>query len=365
MRSLLFLCCFCGAIVGLGKSLMAASPVAIVAAETESNAAGESTPEEASSFGKPGWLLIGYSAIIILSSMTGGWLPTLLKLTHKRMQMLMSLVGGLMLGIGLFHLLPHGLHELGPNQLDRGIWWMVVGVVTMFLLIRMFHFHAHDVPDAAAHDHDCDEAHDHDHGHAHAHGHSHGTGDAHELSWLGVFLGLSLHTLIDGLALGASIQADAAHGTGGLFGLGTFLAIALHKPLDAISITTLMKAGGWSRGWMTLVNIAFSTMCPLGAAIFVFGLSSVGDQQSLIIGCALTFSAGVFLCISLGDLLPEMEFHSHNRVQLTFLLLLGLAMAYGIRYLEPEHAHGGATEARQDEHDHDGHDHSTHHGHNH
>lgn len=316
----------------------------------------ESGIEEATS---TAGLLIGYSIAIVAASMLGGWLPSFIRLTHKRMQMLMSVVGGLMLGIGLFHLLPHGLVELGPAGLDRGIWWMVIGVVTMFLLIRMFHFHSHDVPDAE-HDHDCDHAHpddQHQHAHNHSHGHSHGS---HELSWLGVFLGLSLHTLIDGIALGASIQADAAHGGGfRLFGLGTFAAIALHKPLDAISITTLMKSSGWSRFWMNVVNAAFATMCPLGALLFALGLSQFGENQSIVIGCALTFSAGVFLCISLGDLLPEMEFHSHNRVQLTALLLAGLAAAYAIGFLEPEHVHNHDVGDHSHQHDH------SHHGHDH
>jgi len=319
----------------------------------QENVGGNSATELASGSTTP--LLIGYSVLIIAASMAGGWLPAFIKLTHTRMQMLMSLVGGLMLGIGLFHLLPHGLYELGTAQLERGIWWMVVGVVTMFLLIRMFHFHSHDVPadDDHDHDHDCG----HDHGTTHSHGQNHGH-DAHELSWLGVFLGLSLHTLIDGLALGASIQADAAHRTGWLFGLGTFLAILLHKPLDAVSITTLMKASGWSPRAMNLVNATFAMMCPLGAFLFAYGLS-ITTEQPVVIGCALTFSAGVFLCISLGDLLPEMEFHRHNRVQLTALLLTGLALAYGLRYLEPAHVHGGAEPGQtsgQNGHD-DGHDH--------
>ena len=312
------------------------------------------------------WVLAGYSLLIIFASMLGGWLPTLIRLTHTRMQMLMSVVGGLMLGIGLFHLLPHGLMEVQEAEragavkgaIDYGIWWMVVGVVTMFLLIRMFHFHSHDVPDPE-HDHDCDKVHGHDHDHdsAHSHGHHHHGSGSHELSWMGVFLGLSLHTMIDGLALGASIQADAAHGAGwGLFGLGTFVAIALHKPLDAVSITTLMKSGGWSASAMNLVNAAFAMMCPLGALLFVFGLSRISGNQALLIGCALTFSAGVFLCISLGDLLPEMEFHSHNRLKLTGLLLGGLALAYGIRYLEPSHQHGGASVEQSEPHNHD-HDH--------
>ncbi|MCA9158272.1 MAG: hypothetical protein KDA72_08095, partial [Planctomycetales bacterium] len=56
----------------------------------------------------------------------------------------------------------------------------------------------------------------------------------------------------------------------------------------------------------------------------------------------LAFSAGVFLCISLSDLLPEMEFHSHSRFQLTAALLLGIMAAVAIGLVEGEHAHSHA-----------------------
>jgi zinc and cadmium transporter len=46
------------------------------------------------------------------------------------------------------------------------------------------------------------------------------------------------------------------------------------------------------------------------------------------LGCALAFAAGVFLCISLGDLLPELELHSHHRIRLSVALLLGVALAW-------------------------------------
>jgi zinc transporter ZupT len=55
----------------------------------------------------------------------------------------------------------------------------------------------------------------------------------------------------------------------------------------------------------------------------------------------LAFSAGVFLCISLSDLLPEMEFHSHSRIPLTAALLLGILAAWLLGILEGEHSHGG------------------------
>jgi zinc and cadmium transporter len=316
-------------------------------------------------------LLLVYCIFVVLASLAGGALPGLVHLTHRRMQLVMSFVGGLMLGVALLHLLPHALAELGrvPRAADYAAGWTLGGLLLMFLLIRVFHVHAHehgdtsDVADVHHHDHDhegpCDHHHEHDHeAHDHdAHDHQHGHEHTHAFSWMGLAFGLSLHTLIDGLALGAAVAAEN-HGETGwmLAGLGTFLAVALHKPLDALSITTLMAAGGWSRNSIGLANLGFAMMCPLGALGFLFGLDTFfGEQQHIILGCALALAAGVFLCISLADLLPEVAFHTHDRLRLTLALALGVALAWGIGFLEPRHAH--------DHHHHDsqgeqGHDHA-------
>jgi zinc and cadmium transporter len=317
--------------------------------------------------------------------MFGGWLPSLIRLTHTRMQLMMSFVAGLMLGVALLHLLPHAHAEL--QSLDVAVGWTLAGLLVMFFLIRIFQFHQHgpvaevasaqpgDVAGAesskpqpsqiANHSHGDvrEHAHDHNQGefprHSHTHTHSH----SHSFGWAGLTLGLALHTMIDGVALAASVQVEAAHRAGfALLGLGTFLAIALHKPLDALSISTLMAAAGWAPRRRLLVSAGFGAMCPLGAALFWFGTSRLTDQQHPAVGCALAFSAGVFLCISLGDLLPEVHFHTHDKVKLSALLLLGILVAFLIGLL-PGHSHLHAP--RQSpvlEHDHD-HDHDQDHEH--
>lgn len=288
-------------------------------------------------------LFISYSAAIFAASLLGGWLPSMLRMTHTRMQVVMSFVAGLMLGVACYHLLPHAIQTLpSEGAVDRAVWWLMIGLLFMFVLLRSFHFHQHDL----AEDGDCSH---NDHGDEHSHDHSHQPGHnshadqvqtAHPLSWTGIALGLSLHTLIDGIALGAAIQADALLQQGmGLLSVGVFAAIVLHKPLDAMSITSLMVASGWSSRARWLVNAGFGLMCPLGAALFLWGMGQWDGDQSVLVGSALAFSAGVFLCISLSDLLPEVQFHSHDRTKLTIALLLGILVAYGIGSLEPEHAH--------------------------
>jgi zinc and cadmium transporter len=281
-----------------------------------------------------------YCVAIVLASLAGGWLPLIMRLTHTRLQLSMSLCGGLMLGIGLLHLLPHAVATLG--SLDRAVWWLMAGLLTMFFLIRAFHFHQHEPAEAGP----ADDAHgpdagDHDHARGHSQAREHHP--AERLSWIGVFLGMGIHTLIEGMALAASVQVDAAHGDTGLLGFGTFLAILLHKPLDTAPISILMRARQASSRLTHVINGAFAAFCPAGVALFFLGFERFTDYQSTIVGCALAFSAGVFLCISLADLLPELEFHAHDRLKLSLALLIGVAAAYAIGYVEPEHAHGHAA----------------------
>lgn len=275
--------------------------------------------------------------------MAGGFLPWLVHLTHRRMQVVMSSVGGFMLGVALLHLIPHSVAEQG--SIDQAMTWVMIGLVTMFMLIRVFHVHAHEhgegVEDEHAHDHGHHEEHAHAGPCSHGHEHHQSLKAGHKFSWLGLALGLALHTIIDGLALGAAVAAEAAHVKGfALYGMGTFLAIALHKPLDSLSITSLMRSGGWSVKATVVANVLFALMCPIGALGFVYGLGAFAENQHAIIGCALAFAAGVFLCISLADLLPEVTFHSHDRMWFTAALFIGLAASALIGLLEPKHAHG-------------------------
>lgn len=299
-------------------------------------------------------LLALYCLAIVAGSLAGGWLPQVLRLTHTRLQVAMSAVAGLMLGVSLLHLLPHAAAELG--SLDQAVAFTLVGLLTMFFLVRAFHFHQHgpledddqpagDACDHEHHDHAHGQGHDHPHDHHPGHHHHHGPSPAleaarHPLRWLGIACGLGLHTLIDGIALAASVQAESQPGhAAGWAGLGTFLAILLHKPLDALSITSLMTAGGWSVGWRQFVNAAFALMCPLGAGLFVLSLLPADSDRGQLVGQALAFAAGAFLCISLGDLLPELQFHTHDRLKLSAALLLGVLAAAAIGLVEGEHVH--------------------------
>jgi zinc and cadmium transporter len=291
----------------------------------------------------PTVLLAYYCALILVASIIGGMIPVWFQLTHRWMQFAVSFVAGVMLGIGVLHMLPHAILDataaaeasLTPAAVSSGVpsyvsanaqairWTMIsllAGMLTMFFIERFFSFHHHDVPDDAAHEHG------HDHGH-----------QSSDLSWSGAALGLALHSMLNGVALAAAVQCEASGSW--LAGFSTFLVIVLHKPFDAMTISMLMGRSGWSLPWRHTINGLFSLAIPVGVLVFYFGLMS--DQfsasaagQQWWIACALAFSAGTFLCISLSDLLPELQFHRHDRVKLSAALLFGLAVAHLAAQLE-------------------------------
>jgi zinc and cadmium transporter len=269
-------------------------------------------------------LLTLYCIVVFVASIAGGWLPTVLRLTHARLQMAVSFVGGLMLGLSLLGLLPHAIQESGSVHQSAG--WLLGGFVMMFLLQRFLPFHHHDVSEGSPLE-PC------------GHTHSLAERSARSLSWVGVALGLSLHSVFDGLAMAAAVTAGAKIHSEAL-GLGTAMAVVLHKPFCALAVGTLMVAGSASRSAQRWVNLGFALVTPLGALLFFLVAGHLGHSQPAWLGAALAFCAGTFLCIACADLLPELQFHSHDRVKLSLALLAGVGVALLIaRFGHPSHNH--------------------------
>jgi len=330
--------------------------------------------------------IVVYTVLIVAASLVGGALPSLLRLGHRGLQLSLSFVAGVMLGVGIFHLLPHAVMiaadaggRAGHATLDPIMLAVTVGFISLFILERFFHFHHHEpVDDPAAECGDCG-GHHHDHRKAMAaersarqSGGAVPPGPA-RLGWIGALFGLGVHSLLEGVALAASLLAasDVGHGHAGhdhgpaadllaIAGFATFLVIFLHKPFDAMTLSALMRHAGRSRRAVILANLALAALVPAGIVLFLVGVAGRPDTAQLT-ALALAFAAGMFLCIASSDLLPELQFHSHDRVALSASLLLGLGLAFGIARMEAAaheamHAHDHAGHA----HDHAGHDHPDH-----
>lgn len=316
-------------------------------------------------------LLILYAVLIVGVSLAGGFLPGLLRLGHRSLQFLLSAVAGVMLGVGFFHMLPHAImlradaaaesggaadshghgHVVGHDLLDPLMLLAVAGFLALFLLERFFHFHHHE-PEGEGGEH---AAHDHGPGCAHGHDH-HERRSAPGISWIGALVGLGVHSLLEGIALAASVVV--ATGGSSLAGLATFLVIVLHKPFDAMTLATLMRRSNASPRLRVLANVLLAMLVPAGVGLFWGG--AAGHDVTSIAAWALAFSAGMFLCIASSDLLPELQFHRHDRAGLSAALIAGLAFAFGLARLEAgSHVHVETPGAVDHDHDHDhGHDHA-------
>jgi zinc and cadmium transporter len=298
-----------------------------------------------------GTTLAFYCFAALLVSLAGGTCSAWFRLTHTRLQIALSFVAGLMLGIALLHMIPHAAAETG--SLDSVVKWALVGFLTLFFLQRVFHYHSHDTPGQKA-TAACTAGHSHGHSHhedSHSHGHGHGHDEHHEhekpairpLTWLGTALGLGLHSLMDGVALAAAVAAGSDQSS--WVGFGAALAVILHKPFDAMAVMTLVEASGCKPKTRRLINISFALVTPLGALLFALGMGNMLMANEALLGAALAFCGGGFLCVAASDLLPELHFHSHDRVRLSIALLAGIGAALLIGVFEGDnhgHSHGPA-----------------------
>jgi zinc and cadmium transporter len=290
-----------------------------------------------------GWLAL-YSVLIVIFSLAFGSLPLLGRVSHTRLQIYLSVSAGVMLGAAFFHVMPEA-YELSGEYMG---WWMALAVVGLFCIERFIAPHSHEVNGHGGHGHH----HHHEHlpgekrdlaeGHHHKHEHAAPPAGGKEpraaapalAGWMAV-LGLTIHTFMNGFALAAQVNAE--HQTVRLLlpGLAIFLAIFLHKPADALAISMVLSRKAVSNRTISLVQLGFVLMVPVGAAAYVLAKKFIGPAlEHQLTGAALAFSAGTFLFIALSDLLPEVQFHQHDRLLLFALLALAVIGMGGIAILE-------------------------------
>ncbi len=272
-------------------------------------------------------------AAVVLASLLGGALPLASVLTHTRLQLYLSFSAGAMLGAAFFHMMPEAVRLGSPETLN----WTAAGLLALFFVERFFAFHHHEAPADPA-----EPCPTHPHEHAHRRGHSAGVVDARaagalggtkgaSLQWGAAAFGLALHTLTGGVALASAVEQDRGLGAGAW---AVFVATLVHKPADAMTIVSLMLRAGVPKFQAHLVNLGFGLMIPAGAALFWLGLRQAGPSSALATSDTLAFSAGTFLCIALSDLLPELQFHSHDRWKLSAALLAGLGLMGAAGWVE-------------------------------
>lgn len=211
------------------------------------------------------------------------------ELSQRALALLLSFSAGVLLGAVFFHMLPEIGEMLGENL----GWPILAGFLLIFVMERFVFVHACE-------ERDC---------------------DIHQMG-IPAFMGISLHSLLDGLALGAGLMLPQ-------LGPVVLLAVIIHKMPDSISITSILLSVGWSRRKVAMLSLLFSLTTPVGALLAYFFFRALSPENVAI---AIGISAGTFLAIATADILPQVH-RIEERNPLTLVcLVLGLGVSW-IGYL--------------------------------
>ena len=134
-----------------------------------------------------------------------------------------------------------------------------------------------------------------------------------------VLVGLSVHALFDGVAIGSGFVVS------NWLGWLIFLAIFLHKAPEGFTMASVMLASGRSRA------TAFYSAVALAAATLA-GVLVIGLAPGLVL-YGLPISAGVALYVGASDLVPEVNREPGIRMALVFFA--GVAGFLLLRMLLP------------------------------
>jgi ZIP family zinc transporter len=231
-------------------------------------------------------IAIPLTAFAVLTTMAGGLVA--LRMSHS-LPTVIALSGGIVVAVALFDVLPEAIDLLPDDSTAIGAL-MGAGFLTFFLFERVLVLHHRDEPaDARAH---------------------------HQVGTLGA-LGLSAHSLIDGLAVGLAFGASTSTG------ILVLVAVLAHDFADGLNTVSFVLSQSQNRP-QAIRWLVTDAVAPL-IGVTVGALVNVSDAT---LGHLLSFYAGFFLYMGATDLLPEAHEHaSWGRVGLT---LVGFAGIFGI-----------------------------------
>ncbi|MBI5186638.1 MAG: ZIP family metal transporter [Nitrospinae bacterium] len=235
-----------------------------------------------------------YLLLVAFLSIFGSLLPLFRKPEKWLLRMGISFGAGVMLATAFTKILPEISGPLG-----EGVGAPVLaGFLILYILEKFVMVHPCE-------EGDCD---------------SHKIGPA-------AFLGISFHSFLDGIALGASMSLPPLT-------LPVFLAIVVHKVPEATSLSAiLIYDGAYPRKKIWKLALMFSMTTPLGAILSTMLFKNLPDS---VLYTALGFSMGTFLSIAISDLLPQVHGGDWNeKARNMAALFFGIFVIFMEKFVEP------------------------------
>lgn len=223
---------------------------------------------------------------IFVITMAGGWIPTLKPWSQKTFRMLISFCAGVLLGAVFFHMLP----EISPILGRKMGFPIMLGFLGIYVMEKFIMVHP------------CEE----------------GGCNYHKIG-IAAYVGIGFHSILDGVAIGAGNMLNIS--------MVILLAVTIHKFPAALALSSiLVKGGEYSRKKILTSMFIFALATPIGALV---SMNVMGNLENTdIIGFALGVSAGTFLYISIGDLLPTVHEEDENKNLNLVLLFVGILVMF-------------------------------------
>ncbi|WP_381799841.1 ZIP family metal transporter [Streptomyces niveus] len=237
-----------------------------------------------------------------LMTLFGGW--TAQRVTDRR-HLVLGLAGGLMLGVVGLELLPEAMEVAGEDFLGvhRALLLFVGGflfahVVERLLAVRRA---AHGAADGVS-----------------PHGHGGDAGGMERAPEVGLTAAgaMVLHSLMDGIALGAAFQV------GGGVGATVALAVITHDFADGFNTYTLTSLYGNDRRRAFAMLFADAVAPVVGAASTL--LFTLPEE---LLGSYLGFFGGALLYLAAAEILPEAH-HEHPALSTLLCTVGGVAFIW-------------------------------------
>jgi solute carrier family 39 (zinc transporter), member 9 len=235
---------------------------------------------------------VAIAAAILAASLIAALAPRTFahRLTNRQLEDLTGVASGLLLASALLVVVPEGFHTAAESATgDEAFAYepVLLGVAIIAGFALMLLLEGFGVGHAVHEEH-------HDHADGHGHGHVH-----HPSSPTVLAIGLSVHALADGLAIGAAAAAgDSA------FSLLVAAGVFVHRVPAALSLGLFSLHQRDNRAGGLLGILLFSLATPV--AILVSFLALDGADESSV-ALALLFSAGTFLYVATVDTLPSVH----------------------------------------------------------
>jgi ZIP family zinc transporter/zinc and cadmium transporter len=216
---------------------------------------------------------------------------------------LVSFSAGVLLGVGVLHILPESMELTTRAPLFILLAFVLFYFFEHHLLIHAGHEEQHHVNLEVADCHDgcCSRP--------------------HPMGWV-AFVGMGLHSLIDGVIIGTGFEVSQN------LGLLAALGVIAHEVPEGIAMIAILLHYGWHRK-RAIQLTAFVALATPAAAFLTFAL--VSNLSEPLLGDLLAVAGGSFIYIAASDLIPES--HRSRGLSATLALCGGILLAWLAGYL--------------------------------